>query len=116
MIHSQMMEVNQLVEKPSVDLAPSHFAIPGRYVLSPKIFQYLRKTQPGAGGEIQLTDALQLLATEERLIAYQFEGMRYDTGDRLGMIDATLAFALKRPELKSGVLELLRKYSEAAPR
>jgi UTP--glucose-1-phosphate uridylyltransferase len=110
MLNQRLMEVDRLVEKPSTKDSPSRFAIPGRYVLSPKIFECLRHTKPGKGGEIQLTDALQALAKEDRLLGYQFEGTRYDTGDRLGFIDATLAFALKRPELAGPVKELLRKY------
>jgi UTP--glucose-1-phosphate uridylyltransferase len=78
--------------------------------LSPQIFECLRQTKPGKGGEIQLTDGLQALADRERLLAYQFEGTRYDTGDRLGFIDATLAFALKRPELSQGVKDLMKKH------
>ncbi len=105
-----LIEVDQLVEKPSPELAPSRYAIPGRYVLSHRIFECLQNTKPGKGGEIQLTDGLQLLARVERLLAYEFEGTRYDTGDRLGLIDATLAYALKRPELAPGVQELLRKH------
>ncbi|NBU20925.1 UTP--glucose-1-phosphate uridylyltransferase [bacterium] len=107
-----LTEVHELVEKPSPDVAPSRFSIPGRYVLTPKIFDYLRQTQPGKGGEIQLTDALQTLAQKDRLLAYQFEGKRYDTGDRLGFIDATLAYALKRPELVDGVVSLMKKHLE----
>lgn len=109
-LNSRLTEVTHLVEKPSPDTAPSTLAIPGRYVLSPRIFDCIRDTKPGKGGEIQLTDALQLLAERDRLLAYQFEGDRYDTGDRLGFIDATLAFALKRPELAAGVRELMRKH------
>ncbi|MDR3605836.1 MAG: UTP--glucose-1-phosphate uridylyltransferase GalU [Oligoflexia bacterium] len=105
-----LMEVDHLVEKPRPEAAPSRFAIPGRYVLSPAIFSCLRETKPGKGGEIQLTDGLQLLAQRERLLAFQYEGTRYDTGDRLGFIDATLAFALRRPELASGVRELMKKH------
>ncbi|MGK5082303.1 UTP--glucose-1-phosphate uridylyltransferase GalU [Bdellovibrionota bacterium FG-1] len=110
MLSSRLMQVDHLVEKPPVGKAPSRFAIPGRYVLNASIFDCLRETRPGKGGEIQLTDALQLLAQRERLLAYQYEGIRYDTGDRLGFIDATLAFALKRPELANGVRELMRKH------
>jgi UTP--glucose-1-phosphate uridylyltransferase len=112
MLNSRLMQVDRLVEKPSAASAPSRFAIPGRYVLTPAIFDCLRETKPGKGGEIQLTDGLQLLAKKERLLAYQFEGTRYDTGDRLGFIDATLAFALKRPELEAGVRELMKKHSK----
>lgn len=109
-LSDRLMHVDRLVEKPKPELAPSRFAIPGRYVLSPRIFDCIRRTRPGAGGEIQLTDGLQLLAQEEKLFAYQFNGTRYDTGDRLGYIDATLTFALRRPELASGVRELMRKH------
>jgi UTP--glucose-1-phosphate uridylyltransferase len=110
-----LIEVDRLVEKPSPENAPSQLAIPGRYILSPQIFDCLRKTPPGKGGEIQLTDGLQLLAQlvpnqGGRLLAYQFDGVRYDTGDRLGFIDATLAFALKRPELAEGVMSLMKKH------
>jgi UTP--glucose-1-phosphate uridylyltransferase len=110
MLDSRLMHVDKLVEKPAVGSSPSRFAIPGRYVLSPAIFQCLKETKPGKGGEIQLTDGLQLLAQRERLLAYQFDGTRYDTGDRLGFIDATLAFALRRPELAAGVREMMKKH------
>ncbi len=107
------MQVEQLVEKPSPSNAPSRWAIPGRYVLSPAIFKYLREIVPGKGGEIQLTDALLRLAQSDRLFAYQFDGLRYDTGDRLGFLDATLTFALRRPELREGVMRLLRKHLQS---
>ncbi len=110
LLNPKLMEVTNLIEKPGEDDAPSQFAIPGRYVLSPSIFEYLQQTPPGKGGEIQLTDALQILAKKERLLAYQFEGTRYDTGDRLGFIDATLAFAMKRPDLVHGVKEIMKKH------
>jgi UTP--glucose-1-phosphate uridylyltransferase len=104
------MHVDRLVEKPAPEDAPSRLAIPGRYVLSPAIFACLRETKPGKGGEIQLTDGLQLLAKREKLLAYQFEGTRYDTGDRLGFIEATIAFALKRPDLAPGVRAIMAKH------
>jgi len=109
-LDARTWHVSELVEKPAPDNAPSQWAIPGRYVLEPAIFDCLRRTPPGRGGEIQLTDALQLLARERKLLAYAFDGVRYDTGDRLGFIDATLAFALKRPDLRGGVRELLQKH------
>jgi UTP--glucose-1-phosphate uridylyltransferase len=114
MINPRLMHVDRLIEKPAPKDAPSRFAIPGRYVLSPAIFDCLRETKPGKGGEIQLTDGLQLLAQREKLLAYQYEGTRYDTGDRLGFIDATLAFALRRPELASGVREMMEKHLKAS--
>jgi UTP--glucose-1-phosphate uridylyltransferase len=110
MVGAGLMHVNRLVEKPQPAQAPSQLAIPGRYVLSPVIFDCLRQTKPGAGGEIQLTDGLQALAKREKLLAFQFEGTRYDAGDRLGYIDATLAYALKRGDLADGVRELMRKH------
>lgn len=110
MLDPRTMHVDRLVEKPAPAASPSRFAIPGRYVLSPSIFKCIRETPAGKGGEIQLTDGLQLLAKKERLLAYQFEGTRYDTGDRLGFIDATLAFALRRPELADGVREMMKKH------
>lgn len=110
MAQQKLMAVDQLVEKPSPENAPSRLAIPGRYILTPSIFRYLKEVAPGKGGEIQLTDGLQLLAQREKLFAYEFEGTRYDTGDRLGFIDATLAFALKRPELAGGVRDLMKKH------
>lgn len=109
-IRPGLVHVDSLVEKPPVGQAPSRLAIPGRYVLSSTIFQCIRDTKPGKLGEIQLTDALQLLAQREKLMAYTFEGTRYDTGDRLGFIDATLAYALKRSDLAPGVREILGKY------
>ncbi len=113
-LDARTTHVEKLVEKPSPEQAPSRLAIPGRYVLSPTIFDCIRETPPGKGGEIQLTDALQLLAKREKLLAYQFEGTRYDTGDRVGFIDATLAFALKRPELRGEVMKLMKKHLEGA--
>ncbi len=110
MLNPKLMHVENLVEKPAPENSPSRLAIPGRYVLSPHIFEYLKHTHPGKGGEIQLTDGLQLLAKKEKLLAYQFDGIRYDAGDRLGFIDATIAYALRRPELASGVKELLKKH------
>jgi len=109
-INSKLTRVKTLVEKPSVKDAPSHLAIPGRYVLSPTIFDILRNTAPGKGGEIQLTDGLKTLAEREKLFAFEFDGTRYDTGDRMGYIDATLAYALKRPDLRDDVKLLMKKH------
>ncbi|MCC7442863.1 MAG: UTP--glucose-1-phosphate uridylyltransferase GalU [Bdellovibrionales bacterium] len=106
----RLMAVDRLVEKPSPGEAPSQLAIPGRYVLDPAIFQCLRETPAGRGGEIQLTDGLQILAKRKGMYAYRFDGVRYDTGDRVGFIDATLAYALKRPDLAGPVKELMRKH------
>jgi UTP--glucose-1-phosphate uridylyltransferase len=87
-----------MVEKPKLEDAPSKQAIIGRYVLTPRIFELLEETQPGAGGEIQLTDGIKALLKEENVFGYTFEGKRYDAGDKFGMLQATVEFALKRPE------------------
>ena len=93
------MRVFDMVEKPSVDEAPSRMAVLGRYIISPTIFSILSETKPGKGGEIQLTDALKVLAQREAVYAYDFEGKRYDLGDKLGFLQATVEFALRRADL-----------------
>jgi UTP--glucose-1-phosphate uridylyltransferase len=97
-----------MVEKPKFDDAPSKQAIIGRYVLTPLIFELLEKTTPGAGGEIQLTDGLKALLKEEKIFGYTFEGKRYDAGDKLGMLEATVEFALKRSDLGPKFREYLK--------
>lgn len=107
-VDERTWKIDSLVEKPSASEAKSNLAIPGRYILTPKIFDCLSRTKPGKSGEIQLTDALQLLALEEGVYGHRFEGVRYDTGDRLGFIEATLRYALKRDDLKIEVMELMK--------
>jgi UTP--glucose-1-phosphate uridylyltransferase len=87
-----------MVEKPKLEDAPSTQAIIGRYVLTPRVFELLEQTKPGAGGEIQLTDGILALLKEEKVFGYTFEGKRFDAGDKFGMLQATVEFALKRPE------------------
>jgi UTP--glucose-1-phosphate uridylyltransferase len=87
-----------MVEKPKFENAPSTQAIIGRYVLTPRVFELLEQTKPGAGGEIQLTDGILALLKEEKVFGYTFEGKRFDAGDKFGMLQATVEFALKRPE------------------
>ena len=87
-----------MVEKPKLEDAPSKQAIIGRYVLTPRVFELLEQTTPGAGGEIQLTDGIKALLKEEKVFGYTFEGKRFDAGDKFGMLQATVEFALKRPE------------------
>jgi len=99
-------ELLGMVEKPPADKAPSEFAIMGRYVLPPEIFGLIEKSKPGAGGEIQLTDALLALAKQRKIYGYEFEGTRYDLGDRAGFIMAQVGYGLKRPE----VADRLRAY------
>ncbi|ACB86097.1 UTP--glucose-1-phosphate uridylyltransferase GalU [Natranaerobius thermophilus] len=101
-------QVNQLIEKPPVEKAPSRLAIMGRYVISPTIFDYLEKTGPGSGGEIQLTDALNDLAKVEKVYAYPFKGTRYDAGDLLGYLKTTVEFALEREDVKDEFKEYLK--------
>jgi UTP--glucose-1-phosphate uridylyltransferase len=97
-----------MVEKPSFENAPSKQAIIGRYVLTPRIFELLEKTAPGAGGEIQLTDGIKALLKEEKVFGYTFEGKRFDAGDKFGMLQATVEFALKRPDLGPKLREYLK--------
>ena len=87
-----------MVEKPKLEEAPSNQAIIGRYVLTPRVFSLLEQTRPGAGGEIQLTDGIKALLKEEKVYGYSFNGKRYDAGDKFGMLQATVEYALKRPE------------------
>ena len=99
-----------LVEKPSIAEAPSRLAVLGRYILEPEIFAILEQTPPGKGGEIQLTDAIRTLAMEKQSVyAYNFEGRRYDVGDKQGYLEATVEFALKRPDLRDTFLQYLIK-------
>lgn len=93
------VRVKSLVEKPAIDKAPSNIAVLGRYIIEPEIFDILKKTVPGAGGEIQLTDALKVLADLKGMYAHIFEGKRYDVGDKLGYLQATVEVALSRPDL-----------------
>lgn len=99
-IEDDVYKVKDLVEKPSIDAAPSNIAILGRYIINPLIFEMLEKTKPGKNGEIQLTDALKLLLGREAIYAYKFKGKRYDVGDKLGFLQATVEFALKRDDIK----------------
>lgn len=94
-IEDRVYKVKGLVEKPSIEEAPTNVAILGRYIITPKIFEILENTKPGKGGEIQLTDALLELMEQEAMYAYDFQGMRYDVGDKLGFLQATVEYALR---------------------
>lgn len=96
---SKLLKVSNMIEKPELSEAPSNIAVLGRYIISPTIFELLEHTAPGKGGEVQLTDALKQLALVEPVWAYCFEGKRYDVGDKLGFLKATVEFALRRPDL-----------------
>ncbi len=102
-------QVISLVEKPESSVAPSNLGIVGRYILTPQIYEALMVTPPGQGGEIQLTDALHLLLKQQKIYAYELEGLRYDTGNPLGWLKATVAFALKREDIGAELREYLRK-------
>ena len=91
--------VRGIVEKPSPEAAPSNLAVVGRYILTPRIFHFLERIRPGAGGEIQLTDAIAALLAEEKVVAYRFHGTRYDCGSKLGYLQATVAYGRKHPEV-----------------
>ena len=107
----RLMHVSAMVEKPKPEDAPSTYSIVGRYILPPEIHQILRTTPRGAGGEIQLTDALAILAARGEAWGYEFEGLRFDTGNVLGLFEATLHFIQKRPELADRARELIQRYS-----
>ena len=111
-IEDRVYKVKDMVEKPNVEDAPSNIAILGRYIITPAIFDILENQEPGKGGEIQLTDALKTLACHEAIYAYDFEGRRYDVGDKLGFLEATIDFALKRPDLRDGLIEFLQTKAE----
>ena len=105
---ADVRRVTDLVEKPAAEKAPSNLGVSGRYVLPPEIFDYLETTKPGAGGEIQLTDALRTLAQERGLLAHVFHGECYDAGDKLGFLKATVEIALKNPQLGGDFRSYLR--------
>ena len=94
-----LLKVDDMIEKPSISEAPSRVAALGRYVITPEVFEVLEQTAPGKGGEIQLTDALRVMAHAGNVYAYCFEGKRYDTGDKLGFLKATVEYALRRDDL-----------------
>lgn len=108
-IGDRLWKVNTLVEKPAVDDAPTDIAIMGRYIISPRIFEILESTKVGSGGEIQLTDALCVLAKSENMYAYNFEGHRYDVGSKIGFLKANIEYGLRNPELKEQLTKYLKE-------
>jgi UTP--glucose-1-phosphate uridylyltransferase len=102
-------EISGIVEKPRPEEAPSTLAVVGRYVLQPRIFDLLESTKPGAGGEIQLTDGIAALLQEQKTLAYRFEGRRFDCGSRIGLIEATLQYALEDADLRDATKALMRQ-------
>ena len=107
--NERLMRVSDMIEKPSVEEAPSHLAVLGRYIIKPQIFEILEHTKPGKGGEIQLTDALRVLAQQDAVYAYDFEGQRYDVGDKVGFLRATVEFALRREDVGEPFREYLKQ-------
>ncbi|MFN0301702.1 MAG: UTP--glucose-1-phosphate uridylyltransferase GalU [Burkholderiales bacterium] len=114
-IDARMERILSMVEKPRPEDAPSNLAVIGRYILSPKIFSFLERGKPGAGGEIQLTDAIAALLREEAVLAYRFEGTRYDCGTKLGYLQATVALGLKHPEVGAAFAEFLARENRHEP-
>ena len=110
-----LLRVSDMIEKPSLAEAPSHFAVLGRYIIEPEIFAILENTKPGKGGEVQLTDALKVLAKLDNVYAYAFEGKRYDLGDKLGFLKATVEFALRREDLGPALRAYLRQLVQERP-
>lgn len=108
-IGSHIYSVKDMMEKPDRDKAPSNIAILGRYIITPEIFDYLEDAEPGKGGEIQLTDALRKLLFSGSVYAYDFSGKHYDVGNKLGFLEATVEYAMKRDDLREDFLSYLRK-------
>ena len=106
-IEDDIVKINDMVEKPKPEKAPSNLAIVGRYILTPRIWEYLGKKKTGAGGEIQLTDAMKGLLKEQPIFGYKFKGTRFDCGDKAGFQMANLAFSLERPEMRDKLLNFI---------
>jgi UTP--glucose-1-phosphate uridylyltransferase len=110
-IAERTLLLDTLVEKPKAN-PPSHFAIPGRYILTPDIFEFLERGNVTVGGEIQLTDSLQALAKKRKMYAYQFKGQRFDAGDKFGYLEANLHYAMKRPEIRERAIQLIQRLAK----
>lgn len=107
-VDHRLYEISSLIEKPTLEEAPSNLAVLGRYILTPRIFELLEAQEIGAGGEIQLTDAISKLTAFEAVFAYDFEGVRYDVGEKMGFIKTTIEFAMQREELQDELLQYLK--------
>ncbi|MDR3215175.1 MAG: UTP--glucose-1-phosphate uridylyltransferase GalU [Bacilli bacterium] len=108
-LNDDLFKINGMIEKPSLDKAPSNFAVLGRYVLTSRIFDILAQTKPGKGNEIQLTDGIVSLLEHEDVYAYNFEGIRYDVGDKFGYIKAQIDFSLRRDDLRMEVMNYIKE-------
>lgn len=113
-IEPDLYLLEDLIEKPLPEEAPSNLAIAGRYIFTPDIFDFIKKTPRGKGGEIQLTDAIKLMATEHAFFAYRFQGKRYDIGNKLDFLKTNIDFALERTEFKQEILEYMRQIVNSA--
>jgi len=108
-VNEQIEQVSGIVEKPKPEEAPSTLGVVGRYILTPRIFHHLDKVKPGAGGEIQLTDGISALLAEEQILAYRYDGVRYDCGSKAGYMEATVRLGLRHPEVGADFKKLLEK-------
>ncbi len=108
-IEADVVKVTHLVEKPALEEAPSDLAVAGRYILTPEIFALLEQTPPGIGGEIQITDAIEMQAREGHCYGLRFTGVRYDTGNPLGLLTTSIAYALKRPDIAPELRKYMRE-------
>jgi len=111
----RVTSIDGIIEKPSPENAPSTLAVVGRYILTPGIFDFLENQEKGAGGEIQLTDAIAKLLGEEQILAYQFDGIRYDCGSKLGYLKATVEYALRHPDLQEPFGNYLQRFCSSTP-
>ena len=109
----RLLKLHDIVEKPAPENAPSNLGVVGRYILTPAIFKHLHNLQPGAGGELQLTDGIAALLTQETVLAYQFKGIRYDCGSKQGYLQATVEFALKHPEVQEEFRRYLKNRADS---
>lgn len=108
-VEEDVVQVSHLVEKPPLEEAPSDLAVAGRYILTPDIFELLEKTPQGRGGEIQVTDAIQMQAEAGRCYGLRFSGIRYDTGSPLGLLTTSIAYGLKRPDIAPALREYMKQ-------
>jgi UTP--glucose-1-phosphate uridylyltransferase len=111
----RLVRLDGIVEKPAPEKAPSNLGVVGRYILTPRIFDHLRSVKPGAGGELQLTDAIQSLLAEEQVLAYRYRGQRFDCGSKFGYLQATVEFALRHPEVRADFAAYLAARMDLLP-
>jgi UTP--glucose-1-phosphate uridylyltransferase len=108
-VNEKIEQISAIVEKPKPEEAPSTLGVVGRYILTPRIFHHLDNVKPGAGGEIQLTDGISALLAEEQILAYRYDGVRYDCGSKAGYMEATVRLGLRHPEVGADFKVLLEK-------